>query len=224
MVPGGTHRMNIWQSKVPPENLPNKNFYINGEYYIVPDSRSIHLLPPGNQQQYLTSDQDTNALQPVAGGEETAVRVVLEGEEKVLASIQVTHAFYSAGNSLDDGYEGTCPVDEYGPQNDFGLYNMAGNVWEWTADWWTTQHEVTFPTTVNPKGPPSGEKRVLKGGSFICNWLTCPRMRPSGRKGLPPDSGSDSLGFRCAADALPQPQPPPQPPPPSPSVGPLPPL
>lgn len=130
----------------------------------------------------------------------TPITIRLEGEEKIMASITVTHAFYSAGNSLEDGFEGTCPVDEYGPQNAFGLYNMVGNVWEWVADWWTIDHNVTFPTIINPKGPETGDKRVLKGGSFICNWLTCPRMRPSGRKGLPPDSGSDTLGFRCAAD------------------------
>eukprot|EP01105_Mastigella_eilhardi_P005904 TRINITY_DN17583_c0_g1_i1.p1 TRINITY_DN17583_c0_g1~~TRINITY_DN17583_c0_g1_i1.p1 ORF type:complete len:418 (+),score=104.75 TRINITY_DN17583_c0_g1_i1:19-1272(+) len=212
IAPDGKHRMNVWQSSIPKEALPTKNFYLNGEYYIVGDPTAdgqFILSPPSPQkEQFMRSlGEDhseslvpTHQAQEQVGGLPIPVRVELEGMEKVMASITVTHVFYSAGNSLEDGFEGTAPVNEYGPQNDYGMYNMVGNVWEWVADWWTTHHNVSFPVTVNPKGPSTGEKRVLKGGSFICNWLTCPRMRPSGRKGLPEDSGSDSLGFRCAAD------------------------
>ncbi|KAH3766258.1 sulfatase-modifying factor 1 [Pelomyxa schiedti] len=205
MTPEGKHRMNIWQSSIPSDYLPKKNLYINGEYYLVADQdqgMQIYLTPP-TEGLYLTasehSAEDINQLQTVSDTQPEYIKVVLEGDQKVMASIKTTHAFYSSGNSLDDGYIGTCPVEEYGPQNDFGMHNMVGNVWEWVADWWTTHHQVTFPYLENPAGPESGDKKVLKGGSFICNWLTCPRMRPSGRKGLPPDSGSDTLGFRCAS-------------------------
>lgn len=73
-------------------------------------------------------------------------------------------------------------------------------------------HNVTVssngpPFATDPRGPATGEDhdgegpaRVLKGGWFGCHRLTCPRMRPSARKHLPPDSGSDALGVRCAAD------------------------
>eukprot|EP00727_Mastigamoeba_balamuthi_P009664 m51a1_g532 putative myosin IK (1161) ;mRNA; f:373782-379358 len=217
MNPEGRHRMNIWQSAVPEDYLPKKNFYLNGEYYIYPDieSEGYKMLLPnsvieakakqqltasaGSKDSQMTRSGASNQGQPT--GEQGLVKVELDGWDKAVASIKVTHAFYRAGNSEVDGWTGTCPVDAYGPQNAYGLYNMAGNVWEWVEDWWTIHHRVDYPVTVNPRGPATGDKCVLKGGSFICNWLTCPRMRPSGRKGLPPDSASDSIGFRCAADA-----------------------
>ncbi|XP_039693888.1 formylglycine-generating enzyme isoform X5 [Pteropus medius] len=65
-----------------------------------------------------------------------------------------------------------CPrqlwVDAF-PANAYGLYNVVGNVWEWTSDWWTVHH--TVEETLNPKGPPSGKDRVKKGGSYMCHEL-----------------------------------------------------
>ncbi|MHC5068714.1 MAG: SUMF1/EgtB/PvdO family nonheme iron enzyme, partial [Planctomycetota bacterium] len=64
-----------------------------------------------------------------------------------------------------DGYRGTCPVDAFSA-NDFGLFNTSGNVWEWTADWWTTDPAPRSGS--NPCGPPMGPGKVAKGGSYLC--------------------------------------------------------
>ncbi|XP_051687875.1 formylglycine-generating enzyme isoform X1 [Oryctolagus cuniculus] len=69
-------------------------------------------------------------------------------------------------NTGEDGFRGTAPVDAF-PPNGYGLYNMVGNAWEWTSDWWTRHHSVE--ETLNPKGPPSGKDRVKKGGSYMCH-------------------------------------------------------
>ncbi|XP_015442654.1 sulfatase-modifying factor 1 [Pteropus alecto] len=72
-------------------------------------------------------------------------------------------------DSGEDGFRGTAPVDAF-PPNAYGLYNVVGNVWEWTSDWWTVHH--TVEETFNPKGPPSGKDRVKKGGSYMCHEHT----------------------------------------------------
>ncbi|XP_054991561.1 formylglycine-generating enzyme isoform X2 [Sorex araneus] len=82
---------------------------------------------------------------------------------------------FPVSNSGEDGFQGTAPVDAF-PPNSFGLYNMVGNAWEWTADWWGVTHSAAGAR--NPKGPPSGENRVKKGGSYMCHKdipvLCCP--------------------------------------------------
>lgn len=85
-------------------------------------------------------------------------------------------------NSAKDGYVGTNPVNMY-PPNDFGVYNMAGNVWEWTDDPWTKND-------VNEK--------VKKGGSYLCHKSYCYRYRCSSRSHNTQDSSAGNLGFRCA--------------------------
>ncbi|KAM6170563.1 formylglycine-generating enzyme [Rhynchocyon petersi] len=103
-------------------------------------------------------------------------------------------------NTGDDGFRGTAPVDAF-PPNGYGLYNMVGNVWEWTSDWWTVHHSAE--ETLNPKGPPSGKDRVKKGGSYMCHKSYCYRYRCAARSQNTPDSSASNLGFRCAADHLP---------------------
>ena len=98
-------------------------------------------------------------------------------------------------NSLDDGYFGTAPIDSYHP-NKFGLFNMAGNVWEWVSDWWTTRHSREL--SKDPQGPSSGTDKVKKGGSYMCHKEYCYRYRCSARSMNTPDSSSSNLGFRCA--------------------------
>jgi formylglycine-generating enzyme required for sulfatase activity len=83
-------------------------------------------------------------------------------------------------NTLDDGWLGTCPTDAF-PPNGFGLYNMTGNVWEWTSDRFDAQHAV------------------MRGGSYLCHESYCRRYRVSARSGNTPDSSAGNLGFRCAA-------------------------
>ena len=86
-------------------------------------------------------------------------------------------------NSAEDGYRGTAPVDAF-PPNGFGLYNVAGNVWEWCADRWSG-------------GDPA---RVMRGGSYLCHESYCNRYRAAARTRNTPDSSTGNLGFRCAAD------------------------
>jgi formylglycine-generating enzyme required for sulfatase activity len=102
-------------------------------------------------------------------------------------------------NNASDGYAGTCPVDAFEP-NGFGLYNVSGNVWEWCADWFhPTYHREANPQ--NPKGPPNGTSRVMRGGSYLCHKSYCNRYRVAARSSNTPDSSTGNAGFRCAADA-----------------------
>jgi len=97
-----------------------------------------------------------------------------------------------------DGYAGTCPVRTYRP-NGLGLYNMAGNVWEWCADWFSPDHHRSAARD-NPAGPDSGVARVMRGGSFLCHRSYCNRYRVAARTSNTPDSSTANLGFRCARD------------------------
>ena len=107
-------------------------------------------------------------------------------------------------NSADDGYKGTAPVDAYEP-NGFGLYNVAGNTWEWTRDWFSpTFHiemgHISGPRD-NPQGPPSGAAKTIRGGSYLCHDSYCNRYRVAARTSNTPDSSTGNLGFRCVIDA-----------------------
>lgn len=99
-----------------------------------------------------------------------------------------------------DGYAGTAPVTAF-PANSYGLYNMLGNAWEWTQDWWTIRHSTHFQE--NPKGPPSGRDKVKKGGSYMCHKSYCYRYRCAARSQNSADTTASNLGFRCVSDNLP---------------------
>jgi formylglycine-generating enzyme required for sulfatase activity len=98
-----------------------------------------------------------------------------------------------------DGYRGTCPVKAF-PPNGYGLYNMSGNVWEWCHDWFHP-HYAFLGHHDNPRGPAIGERKVTKGGSFLCHESYCNRYRVSARTGNTPDTSTGNTGFRCAKDA-----------------------
>ncbi|XP_392816.2 formylglycine-generating enzyme [Apis mellifera] len=102
-------------------------------------------------------------------------------------------------NTKEDGYEGTSPVREF-PPNKYGLYNMIGNVWEWTFDWWTIEI-TTRGGFVNPTGPSQGINKVKKGGSYLCHKSYCFRYRCAARSQNTPDTTAGNLGFRCALSA-----------------------
>jgi sulfatase modifying factor 1 len=115
-------------------------------------------------------------------------------------------------NLATDGFERTAPVGSF-PANGYGLYDMAGNVWEWTQDFYRAHHlgpPAGKPCCVpaNPRGPsarasrdprePAGQPRkVLKGGSFLCAPTYCLRYRPAARFPQPIDSSTSHIGFRC---------------------------
>jgi formylglycine-generating enzyme required for sulfatase activity len=96
-------------------------------------------------------------------------------------------------NLLLDRYERTSPVETY-PANGYGLYDMAGNVWEWTDDWFTG------PSGGSPCCVTADERfprRVMKGGSHLCAPNYCLRYRPAARQGEAIDSSTGHIGFRC---------------------------
>ena len=100
-------------------------------------------------------------------------------------------------NSLEDGWLGTCPVDEF-PANGLGLHNPCGNVWEWCADWFATAAALRPTGRENSGGPPMGEARVIRGGSYLCHDSYCNRYRVAARSSSTPSSATGNMGFRCA--------------------------
>ncbi len=127
-------------------------------------------------------------------------------ESQVFANIW--QGEFPHSNTAEDGYIETSPVKSF-PPNGYGLYDMAGNVWEWCADWFERdlyRRRAANGLAVNPTGPetssdptrPFERLRVLRGGSFLCNDSYCSRYRPSARHGNSPDTGMSHMGFRCA--------------------------
>jgi formylglycine-generating enzyme required for sulfatase activity len=115
-------------------------------------------------------------------------------------------------NLAEDGYVGTSPVGAF-PPNGYGLYDMIGNVWEWTTDWYVPRHPGERVKACcaprNPRGPQEGEsydprqpairipRKVIKGGSHLCAPDYCRRYRPAARFPEPVDTSTCHLGFRC---------------------------
>ncbi|MFI0977228.1 formylglycine-generating enzyme family protein [Streptomyces sp. NPDC021093] len=100
-------------------------------------------------------------------------------------------------NTGADGWLATAPVRTY-PPNGFGLYEVAGNVWEWCADWFAPDYYTHAPTA-DPQGPRRGERRVMRGGSYLCHHSYCHRYRVAARSANTPASSSGNCGFRTVA-------------------------
>ena len=120
--------------------------------------------------------------------------------------INIWQGSFPYNNTLNDGYEATSPVTAF-PPNDYGLYDMSGNVWEWVADWYHNREysmRLSLGTVENPIGPktsydpdePYLAKRVIRGGSFLCNDSYCSGYRPGARMKTSPDSSANHTGFR----------------------------
>ncbi|WP_183611945.1 formylglycine-generating enzyme family protein [Novosphingobium hassiacum] len=114
-------------------------------------------------------------------------------------------------NTLEDGWERTSPVRTY-PPNGYGLFDMIGNVWEWTSDWFAPRASAgqnrSCCTPSNPRGPSRAAsfdpqsparipRKVLKGGSHLCAANYCQRYRPAARHPESLDTSTSHIGFRC---------------------------
>lgn len=99
-------------------------------------------------------------------------------------------------NTADDGYPITSPVGRFG-LSPAGLADMAGNVWEWTSDWYGSYHGRNNASDV----PVRGDSKVQRGGSFLCDQAICHGFRVSARSHSSPDSALMHVGFRCARDS-----------------------
>jgi formylglycine-generating enzyme len=114
---------------------------------------------------------------------------------------------FPSENISADNFRTAAPIASY-PPNGFGLYDMAGNVWEWCADWYMPDY-YAHSADKNPFGPsesfdpnePGTPKRVQRGGSFLCSDAYCIGYRPSARMKSSPDTGLSHTGFRCVKDA-----------------------
>ena len=119
-------------------------------------------------------------------------------------------------NTAEDGYERTSPVGRY-PANGYGIFDMIGNVWEWTCDWYEPRHpDEALKACCTPRNPRGGRqersydplqpsvripRKVLKGGSHLCAPSYCRRYRPAARHPEPIDTSAGHVGFRCVVVA-----------------------
>jgi sulfatase modifying factor 1 len=137
------------------------------------------------------------------------------GDEFTPGGVHVANTWqgeFPRQNLNADGYERTSPVTAF-PPNGYGVHDMIGNVWEWTADWYAARHEADAPKACcipeNPRGAREEDsydphqpniripRKVIKGGSHLCAPNYCRRYRPAARHAEAVDTSTNHLGFRC---------------------------
>ena len=130
--------------------------------------------------------------------------------DKLSSYVNSWEGEFPVDNTQADGFEKSAPVKTY-PPNGYGLYEISGNVWEWTSDWYSSQYYQYCKEnsiTNNPKGPkeafnpsnPYVDERVIRGGSFLCNASYCASYRVSSRMATDPNTSLEHLGFRTVMD------------------------
>jgi formylglycine-generating enzyme required for sulfatase activity len=130
--------------------------------------------------------------------------------DKLSSYVNSWEGEFPVDNTQADGFEKSAPVKTY-PPNGYGLYEISGNVWEWTSDWYSSQYYQYCKEnsiTNNPKGPneafnpnnPYIDERVIRGGSFLCNASYCASYRVSSRMATDPNTSLEHLGFRTVMD------------------------
>jgi formylglycine-generating enzyme required for sulfatase activity len=130
--------------------------------------------------------------------------------DKLSSYVNSWEGEFPVDNTQADGFEKSAPVKTY-PPNGYGLYEISGNVWEWTSDWFSSQYYQYCrenSITNNPKGPneafnpnnPYVDERVIRGGSFLCNASYCASYRVSSRMATDPSTSLEHLGFRTVMD------------------------
>jgi formylglycine-generating enzyme len=139
------------------------------------------------------------------------------GDEFTPGGVHLANTFqgqFPWQNKVEDGYEWTAPVASF-PANGYGLYDMAGNVWQWTVDWFQDHGKLESPccTMDSPRGGSREDsydprlpeikipRKVIKGGSFLCAPNYCRRYRPAARMAQPIDTSTCHVGFRCIVRA-----------------------
>ena len=130
--------------------------------------------------------------------------------DKLSSYVNSWEGEFPVDNTQADGFEKSAPIKTY-PPNGYGLYEISGNVWEWTSDWYSSQYYQYCKEnsiTNNPKGPkeafnpnnPYIDERIIRGGSFLCNASYCASYRVSSRMATDPNTSLEHLGFRTVMD------------------------
>lgn len=224
MLKAGAMLFQYAPKHTPKDNLSNWWSYVQGANWKNPDGmnpelKSILNYPVTQVAWYdaMAYAKWANKRLPTEAEYEYAMRAGINNSMYPWGN-DVLHNTANKGNFLQgefpytntgaDGFKGLAPVKSF-PANAYGLYDIAGNVWEWTLDWYGADYykqlKSTNTVSVNPNGPKKTKEiynlhatnKVVRGGSFLCHDNWCSGYRNARRMRLSPDSGMQHLGFRC---------------------------